>query len=933
MAKRCKSKLKSIYENGGSLESPIQQGINPNLLGIGSMAAGTAGSIMESTGGAVGTIGGGALQGAASGAMFGPLGMAVGAGLGTVGGIFKNKANKEAEEARQRLENQRMIQNDVAAFQNANSVYRDGGSLNQGNNITQYSGLPHDFGGLPLTNNIEVEDNETRGVGNTSDYIFSDTLRPDGAKGKKTFADISKGIDKKYKGYENDKFAVANKDKELSELMFEQEALKQNKFDLAVKDLQLQFPEQFNKSVQMAEGGFMYPPIDPPTGNDPTNPPSGKDDEWVPGEADFDRVLGKPAYVTDEELIAWNDMMEKRFPNQHVRRRDFTDLTRAMDKYAEKWNIGAQDLLTRVGERNPNVDFMADLQARKKQMLSEGMKYNEMTQALADYAINTYGDIYSKKSDIYGNLSTRDRAYYDRAEQMLRQRGGLRHTPGEVLRNTSRAGGAGAKDTDDSDFGWRNLISPQFIQPTEEFKSVWNPGETIKEEAYKKPKRKAKFFNGGGLTDLLEQDLQNQKRQIDIPSNRRILTNPVVPENPINNVSGKSTPQYETDPSKFQFQYNPNLNVSEGMKFADYQGKPKHWTNDPNFVYTQGNVQNALVNKGFSPSQVRNFFQPGYSEQFFDYLATNPNADFSRSQFKNDRRFGPEHMMALEKNKDLIPGDEPIQFMKPKPLTLDEGQPELTGELMRQNIYGDPPTGDQPQDGPQGGPGGGQGRLRGFRPDWLAAGVSTLPGVGMGIGNLALANKLNFQRTAAEQMEPDYVDPTRAIQEVRDQYAGAKDVARQVSSGSGNLMSNLIGTTASQSKATSGVASQYDNINADISNQAERFNAGARQRARDINAQIQAQEMREKTALRQQGIEGLMQGLNTGINTYYQSKRDADMMNIAGGENFEYRSVGPAFNQTPVKVFKGNGYHYYQDPRTGQTVYLDPNTGEEIQNQ
>ncbi len=97
-----------------------------------------------------------------------------------------------------------------------------------------------------------------------------------------------------------------------------------------------------------------------------------------------------------------------------------------------------------------------------------------------------------------------------------------------------------------------------------------------------------------------------------------------------------------------------------------------------------------------------------------------------------------------------------------------------------------------------------------------------------------------------------------------------------------------------------------------------------------MNAQIQAQEESTRTQLKQQGYQNLMQGLNTGINTYYSSKRDADMMNVAGGENFYYRTTGPAFNQQSVKVFKGNGFHYYTDPESGQMVKLDPNSGKEL---
>ena len=86
----------------------------------------------------------------------------------------------------------------------------------------------------------------------------------------------------------------------------------------------------------------------------------------------------------------------------------------------------------------------------------------------------------------------------------------------------------------------------------------------------------------------------------------------------------------------------------------------------------------------------------------------------------------------------------------------------------------------------------------------------------------------------------------------------------------------------------------------------------------------------QKTNLRQQGYQNLSDALNTGINTYYQSKRDADKMNLAGGENFYYKRIGSLANQKPVKVFKGNGYHYYEDPSTGQLRFLDEKTGKVV---
>jgi len=338
-----------------------------------------------------------------------------------------------------------------------------------------------------------------------------------------------------------------------------------------------------------------------------------------------------------------------------------------------------------------------------------------------------------------------------------------------------------------------------------------------------------------------------------------------VPTNNINYINQgikQDTPQYKTNPNDYNFQYNPN-NTQENMKFNK---EGQHWTNDSKFTYTPENVQQALSNNGFTPEQITTFMrQPGYMDQFFTYLNSQPNSDFAKSQFKDDDRFGPEHMLATLNNKSRIPG-EPINFVPSLgPPNFNSGNPKININTLNPNSSQFiPPNIGNPNIGGEMNP---PGNLKPFQPDWIASGVSMLPNIGMGVGNLSLANNLNFQRTNAEIMQPDYVDPTRAIQESRNQYAGAKDTIRQNAGGSGSLMSNLIGATASQSESQAGIESKYDEANANIYNQTEQFNTQNRQRARDMNSQIQMQEMIKKTELKQEGYQNLSNGLNTGINT------------------------------------------------------------------
>jgi len=99
-----------------------------------------------------------------------------------------------------------------------------GGPMNQGmgdGNLTEYNGNGHEQGGLPLGQDIEVEDGET----NFDDYVFSDRIMYDPKK-KISFADESKRINKKYDKRKGDKYAEEAKERELSTLRDAQELLK-----------------------------------------------------------------------------------------------------------------------------------------------------------------------------------------------------------------------------------------------------------------------------------------------------------------------------------------------------------------------------------------------------------------------------------------------------------------------------------------------------------------------------------------------------------------------------------------------------------------------------------------------------------------------------------------------------------------------------------
>jgi hypothetical protein len=90
------------------------------------------------------------------------------------------------------------------------------GVFEMGGDLTHYQGNSHENGGIPVGQNAEVEGGETNHQG----YIFSDTLK----LGKKTFAQLSKEIEKKHSKRPDDKISKSAKERELNNLMQIQES-------------------------------------------------------------------------------------------------------------------------------------------------------------------------------------------------------------------------------------------------------------------------------------------------------------------------------------------------------------------------------------------------------------------------------------------------------------------------------------------------------------------------------------------------------------------------------------------------------------------------------------------------------------------------------------------------------------------------------------
>lgn len=127
-----------------------------------------------------------------------------------------------------------------------------------GGNLTEYkNGGTHEqspFGGIPIGQDALVEQGETR----NKDFIYSDRLKPKGSK--KSFATLSKEIESKYKGRENDAAANKAKQQALDELAQQQESLKQESLEKEVANNTESF---LNTSKRiMSNGGDIFQGID-----------------------------------------------------------------------------------------------------------------------------------------------------------------------------------------------------------------------------------------------------------------------------------------------------------------------------------------------------------------------------------------------------------------------------------------------------------------------------------------------------------------------------------------------------------------------------------------------------------------------------------------------------------------------------------------------
>jgi len=197
-----KNKNKKKYNLGGAITNLFSNVANGGFNDVG------PGNRSEKIGNTIGNVAGDLIPG------FGPAGELLGNLLGKFGGMFDKKGANPMKSTGE-------------VTSNPYGQIKDGG-------LVKYNGSKHENGGIPIGKDMkptnrknaiaEVEDGET----SYKDYVFSDTLGKDG----KTFAKLSKKIENKYKGREDD-LAKKTMNLELSKLMGsnEQERVKKEQAD------------------------------------------------------------------------------------------------------------------------------------------------------------------------------------------------------------------------------------------------------------------------------------------------------------------------------------------------------------------------------------------------------------------------------------------------------------------------------------------------------------------------------------------------------------------------------------------------------------------------------------------------------------------------------------------------------------------------------
>lgn len=164
----------------------------------------------------------------------------------------------------------------------------------------------------------------------------------------------------------------------------------------------------------------------------------------------------------------------------------------------------------------------------------------------------------------------------------------------------------------------------------------------------------------------------------------------------------------------------------------------------------------------------------------------------------------------------------------------------------------------------------------------IAAG---LPNLFAGFATNKLKKNIDYGQIGTHNVNPELVDPTRAIQDVNTGFNQSQGYLRQNALGRGNYLSNMIGLSTNRGSAQSDVYSKFGNINADIRNRAGEFNANQASQTDRVNSDLRMREIQDKTGIEQNAISLFASAGNNSIQAYNADKNFRYSAPFLGGPN------------------------------------------------
>jgi hypothetical protein len=194
--------------------------------------------------------------------------------------------------------------------------------------------------------------------------------------------------------------------------------------------------------------------------------------------------------------------------------------------------------------------------------------------------------------------------------------------------------------------------------------------------------------------------------------------------------------------------------------------------------------------------------------------------------------------------------------------------------------------------------------------DLLGIGLSALPNIIAGFRTDKLKKNINYGQVGTNTVTPQLMDPTRAIQDVNTGFNKSQGYLRQGGLGKGSYLSNMLANETNRGNTLTGVYSQFGNMNADISNRAQEFNANQAAQSDRVNTDLRMREIQDRTGIEQNAENLYAAGLNAGMQSYFADKNFRYSAPFLGGPNVEATYgknwYGLGYNKPNIKYSRGN---------------------------